>query len=177
MENFYLPVKDYEGLYAVSDRGQIKSLERVTCHGRRRKAKILKPSVSHGYEYVNLSKDGVKAMKRVHRLVAEAFVVKPDGHSDVHHRDHNRQNNRAENLFWVTPGMNMQAASVAGKLDGRSRGYGLKLNATQVAQIQTRLAAGEPSETVARDYSVSGRTVRHIQKGDTWAGPRQGGCA
>lgn len=171
MNNFYLPIKDFEGLYAVSETGTVKSLSRTTPHGRRRKARELKPALIHDYQYVSLSKEGKKYMKRVHRLVAEAFVANPNSHPDVHHRDHDKSNNLAENLHWVTAFGNMKAAASAGRLDAQSRGYGVKLERRQVEKIRDCLQQGLPSEIVGEQFGVSGRTVRHIRSGHTWSGP------
>lgn len=173
MEHFYLPIKTFEGHYAVSDTGQVKSLDRVTCHGRRRKARILKQAHIYGYAYVNLSKDGAKSMRRVHRLVAEAFLTNPLDLPDVHHVDHQRDNNRIENLRWVDAATNMAEASRAGRLDGWSRGYGIRLNQEEVDQIRRQAASGEVSENLGTKFGVTGRTVRHILRGDTWDGPRE----
>jgi NUMOD4 motif len=172
MEHLYLPVKSYEGHYVVSDTGLVKSLNRVTCHGRRRKGQVLKQSVIHGYHYVCLSKDGTKSTVRVHRLVAEAFLMNPLDLPDVHHVDHQRNNNKIQNLRWVDAFDNMQAASRAGRLDGQSRGYGWKLTREQVSEIRGRLSRGEKSEFLGSQYGVSGRTIRHISTGWTWNGPQ-----
>lgn len=91
-------IKDYEGIYQVSNLGNVKSLK----HG---KEKILKPSDnSHGYFKVNLSKDGVRVNLKIHVLVSIAFLNhKPNGlNLVVNHKDFNKQNNVVENLEIVT---------------------------------------------------------------------------
>lgn len=90
-------IKDYEGLYQISNSGKVKSIKTNT---------ILKPSVTMGYEKVYLYKNGKRKYVRVHRLVAEAFVYKNEGCSEVNHIDENRANNNANNLEWVTPKQN-----------------------------------------------------------------------
>lgn len=47
-------------------------------------------------------KDGKTETRRVHRLVAEAFIPNPENKSDVNHIDFNRSNNCVENLEWTT---------------------------------------------------------------------------
>lgn len=94
------PIKDYEGLYEVSNMGRVKSY-----HG---KEKILKPwKNSSGYLYVVLSKNNKSKTITIHRLVALHFV---DGWFEGAHVDHidtNRENNIWTNLRWVTYKGNM----------------------------------------------------------------------
>lgn len=51
-----------------------------------------------GYMVVNLSNDGIKKQKRVHRLVATAFIPTDDYSLTVNHKDGNKQNNTVDNL-------------------------------------------------------------------------------
>lgn len=93
-------VKGYEGLYEVSDLGRVRSLPRNNTKG-----KILKPYASphNGYCYVSLSKENKRISKRVHKLVMMAFNPKPSGKElEIDHRDRNKENNRLDNLQWVT---------------------------------------------------------------------------
>lgn len=75
-------IKDYEGLYQISNYGEVKSFNYL----RKHTTEILKPGKSNGYYIVSLSKNGVHSMKKVHRLVAEAFLPKPDGKDFVNHK-------------------------------------------------------------------------------------------
>lgn len=88
-------VKGYEGLYEVSNLGNVKSLNyRHT--GRER---ILKPGkVGGGYLQVQLCKNGKRKMLLVHRLVAAAFIPNPEGLPEINHKDENKTNNCVENL-------------------------------------------------------------------------------
>ena len=98
-------IKDYEGLYQVSNLGRVKSLERITYRKNGTpltvKEKILKGFKSKEYRVVELSKDGETNTEFIHKLVAQSFIPNPNNFDVVHHKDHNPLNNSAENLEWI----------------------------------------------------------------------------
>lgn len=64
---------------------------------------ILKPcSTGCGYQKVGLYYDGEYHNERIHRLVAETFIDRPDGCDVVNHIDGDKRNNRVDNLEWCT---------------------------------------------------------------------------
>lgn len=84
--------------YVVSDHGNVMHIKR---------RKPLKPApMSTGYPSVRLSDHGRYKTMAVHRLVAEAFLDKPDGCNVVNHKDENKTNNRVDNLEWCTQAYN-----------------------------------------------------------------------
>lgn len=94
-EEIWKPVVGYENLYAVSNLGRVKSLFRYK--------KILKPIVGvQGYLYINLYKEKRHSLKRVHQLVAQAFIPNPNNYPFVNHKDENVINNNVNNLEWCT---------------------------------------------------------------------------
>lgn len=102
MEEVWKDVKGYEGLYQISNRGRVKSLERINENNHPIKERIMKPSMSLGYLYVGLRKQGKQKRMRIHRLVAAAFIPNPDNKEEVGHKDETRTNNYADNLEWVS---------------------------------------------------------------------------
>lgn len=93
-------VVGYEGLYEVSDSGQVRSV---------RTGEILRPWVNvKGYEIVSLS-NLIRTSSRVNRLVCEAFHgPAPDDKPNALHRDGDQSNNRADNLHWGSTSENAQ---------------------------------------------------------------------
>lgn len=93
----WLPVVGYESNYEVSNTGQVRTLRT----GLVRKTRLDKD----GYVIVDLCLNSKYATKRVHRLVAEAFL----GVStlpEIDHLDGNRSNNHVDNLRWVSVSVN-----------------------------------------------------------------------
>ena len=83
-------IEGYEYLYQVSNEGRVKSLN----YRHTGRDKLLKPqSNNKGYLQVNLYKDRKRKHQNVHRLVAEAFLPKPDGYTQVNHKDEDKTNN------------------------------------------------------------------------------------
>lgn len=98
------PVPTWEGLYAVSDLGRVKSF----CdHGRWKtgpEGRLMTISVNaeSGYAYVGLSRNGTTTLRTVHSLVLEAFDrPRPEG-MECRHEDGDRANARLPNLSWGT---------------------------------------------------------------------------
>lgn len=100
-------IKDYEGLYQVSNFGNVKRIEGVVTRkdGRTRRVKetILKPTTNNkGYLCVQLCKNGKGKLCTIHRLVALSFIENHLNLPVVNHIDSNQLNNRLDNLEWTT---------------------------------------------------------------------------
>lgn len=107
MKEIWKDIPNYEGLYQVSNLGNVKSI----CYQGFKRELIMKPKSHHsGYKIVMLCKNGVQKNKSVHRLVAETFLEKPVGKNVVNHIDGNKSNNELSNLEWVTYSMNTRHA-------------------------------------------------------------------
>lgn len=91
-------VVGYEGLYQVSNLGNVKSLN----YRSKGISKILKYSLLYGYPSLSLTKDGIYKTYRIHRLVAIAFIDNPNNKPQVNHKNGNRADNSLNNLEWVT---------------------------------------------------------------------------
>lgn len=93
MKEEWKSVEGYEDRYAVSNTGKVYSVKRN---------KILSPKTDkYGYYCVCLYNGRNKHIP-IHRLVANAFVLKKEGCDIVNHIDCNKKNNNVENLEWTT---------------------------------------------------------------------------
>ena len=97
-------IKGFEE-YQISTDGRVKA----------RSGKILAPNDNgFGYLHVHLMKDGKPHAKKIHRLVAEAFIDNPEQKPQVNHIDGNKANNSLDNLEWTTCSENMKHACANG---------------------------------------------------------------
>lgn len=93
------PIPGYEGLYEVTDTGEVFSLNFKKLNGRKGQ---LKPFMSHAYKRVCLIKNSVRKQFTIHRLVALTFVENPESKKTVNHKNGITTDNRADNLEWMT---------------------------------------------------------------------------
>lgn len=105
-------IKDYEGLYQVSNYGRVKSITFRNGTTKSKRDKLLKFQIRNNYYIVNLSKGGKRKQWSVHRLVAQEFLERPNGCNIVNHLDYNTFNNVVSNLSWCTQKENVNYSKV-----------------------------------------------------------------
>lgn len=106
-------VPGYEGLYEISDGGQVRTKKRTWFSGPehriarsvKTKLKAVQPD-KNGYMRVTLSKKGKKRRVSVHTLVLNAFVGPAPAGQECRHLDGDNGNNKLDNLCWGTPKQN-----------------------------------------------------------------------
>ena len=110
--------KPIEGFpaYEVSNAGRVKRVlkGRGQCIAGR---KLTPAEATHGYLQVTLCQDGVKYNRRVHVLVAAAFIPNPKGLPEVNHEDGVKANCTAPNLTWSTHSDNIKHAIKTGLIN------------------------------------------------------------
>lgn len=137
-------VKGYDGIYQVSNIGNVRSVTHTTVYKDGRvghyEGKMLTPqNGNNGYKFVNLSKNGITNNVDIHRLVAETFLPKDDERNVVNHKDGNKHNNTVENLEWVTYSENSKHAVRTGLLDMKPFIIaGQTARKKKIAQIDTK---------------------------------------
>ena len=102
-DEIWKDIKGYEGLYLVSNLGDVYS-----CLSNKK----LKPGSDNGYLKVNLCKNNKVKQFTVHRLVALAFLPNENNYPCVNHKDENPRNNNVNNLEWCTYKYNNNYGSI-----------------------------------------------------------------
>lgn len=110
MIEIWKDIEDYEGLYQVSNLGNVKSLGNGNSNNS--KERILKPAkLKDGYLEVSLSKQGKVKCYTIHRLVAEAFIDNSQNLPQVNHKDEDKTNNQVTNLEFCDAKYNINFGS------------------------------------------------------------------
>lgn len=109
MKEIWNDIVGYEGIYQVSNFGNVKSLDRIDARGWHRRGEYKRKSKSKtGYLIVGLFKDGIETKHQVHRLVATTFLENHKGYPQVNHKDEDKCNNNVNNLEWCDNDYNMK---------------------------------------------------------------------
>lgn len=165
-----MPVVGFEGLYEVSDQGQVRSLDRVVLrrgHAMRQRGCLLKPGATKaGYPLVVPCKNGKPRSQYVHHLVLKAFAGPcPDG-MECLHGDGNPGNARLDNLSWGTPIENAADQFRHGTKPRGERCSWAKITAAQVLEIR---ADARPQTQIAKSFGISRQNVSIIKRRLQWA--------
>lgn len=163
-------IEGFEGLYQISNCGRVKSLPRNTTRG-----KLLKPGkLANGYLQAVLYKDGKRFQKKVHRLVAQAFLPNPNNLPEVNHKNEDKELNfvyinvdgsvdeSKSNLEWCTTSYNHD--------------YG-----TRIERVRQATTNGKCSKTVLQ-LSLDGEFIKEwpstheIQRQIGFAQPHISAC-
>jgi hypothetical protein len=171
-------IPGYNGLYEVSDHGQVRSYAHT---GRKPKSGIVKrrdipiilrPTRSKkidGYVQVDLQCDGERKIGRMHRLVAEAFIGEaPFEGALVMHKDDDKTNNHYSNLAWGTTADNVDDKVSKSRHPMGTKMYNAKLTDLDIPLVRGLFNAGWTLSEVGRMFEVSAATIKDIITGRTW---------
>lgn len=156
----WMPVPGYEGLYEVSNLGQVRNSETGL---------ILSAGLNRGYRHVSLHRDGRRSTKYIQRLVLLAFCGEPHcPDADACHNDGDKDNNRLTNLRWGT-----RAENCADKTRHGTQHYGTKtrtakLDEATVLKMRRSVRSGKSTYSIAKEMSLSTHTVWCAVVGKTW---------
>ena len=164
-------IKEYEGVYQASNQGRARSFFRGKC-------RLLKPTVTHRgylgiclYRYDEKTKKQRKKTFRLNRIIAETFIPNPENKPEVHHKNNDKTDNRAENLEWVTGEENREYAHEDGCYLKGEKNPTAKLTEGDVRFIRQNYKAGDlefGQGVLAKKYGVSTTTIRNIVTFKSW---------
>jgi len=153
-------VVGYKDLYEVSNKGHVRSKNRLDYSGNYRKGRSMS-LVKQRYIHTTLGKDGVRTTYNVHRLVAESFIPNLDNKPFVNHKDGNKWNNKCENLEWITASDNSKHAYETGLISHKGEKHNLaKLSTEDVLEI--RRLYEEDGLTLAQIASLYDVCFQHV---------------
>lgn len=167
----WLPVTGYEGWYSVSNLGRVR---RDRSGKSTTVGKVLRPGKDEwGYLAVVLCRtDGGKSRK-IHLMVAEAFIgPRPTGFQ-INHKNGNITDNRPENLEYATPSQNIKHAyDVLGRkkvrMIGTKNGMA-KMNEQSISEIRSLKESGWTQRAIAKRFGVSQSLIYQICKRKKWS--------
>ena len=119
-----------------------------------------------GYYQVNLWRDGKIFVKKAHKMIAEAFHgAPPEAHYQVDHKDGNKENNRPDNLEYVSPSENQKRAYAKGLRKGGDQTSQAKLTTEVILALVARANAGEDVRALAKEVGVHESTLYMVFNG------------
>ncbi len=171
-------VKGYEGLYYVTDTGEVWSYDReytIPIHNIKkiRKGRKIKTSKgTNGYLSISLCKNGIVESFSHHRLVAFHFIKNPLKKPQVNHKNGIKTDNRAENLEWMTAKENSFHAFKTGlskvpMFKGEQIGTS-KLKQEDILKIRQLLKKGLFQKDIAKLFKIDQTTVSDIKLRKRW---------
>lgn len=176
-EEIWLPVKDFEDCYQISNYGIIRSTDRVIRSETRPyllKGKILKYKIDKdGYSIIELRKGERRKWVSAHRLVAIHFIPNPENLPQINHMDTIKSHNYVENLEWCTGKENQQHAIKMGLRDNVAK-KGEDSNLSKLTWEEVNSIRGEYNKKtcnqkcLAERYNISITTIFVILNNKTW---------
>lgn len=169
MQEIWLPVVGYEGLYEVSNMGRVKSMGRTTRTGQVFPPRMLVCSIDRGgagYRFTRLSLDGVVKKVNVHVLVLEAFVgPRPSPGHEACHDDGDKTNAALSNLRWDTATSNQ-----ADRWRHGTEGAGEKSPVAILSEEVVRWIRESPQSSLklAPLLGVASSTIRAVRLRTNW---------
>lgn len=169
MKEVWKDIKGYEGLYQVSNLGNIKSFDRKVLYNNGKlhyhKGRMIKKrKKQNGYLSISVCKNGVEIHKSVHRIVAEAFIKNPNNYPQVLHKNNIRNDNMVSNLKWGTQKHNMEQASKSGRMSSGDNHYMRKNPVNMLpSRLTIDLRTGIFYDSIKQAAITRGLSIKEVQ--------------
>ncbi len=166
-DEIWKTIKNYEGWYEVSNKGRIKQIKK---RAGTPIGKILKLGNCFGYNRVELNKNANAQKFRVGRLAAFAFIGFPNKNQQINHKNGIKNDDRIENLEWVTPSENtLHSRRILGHCRGELNGLS-KLTKIEVIEIKKLLKKNNITQVkISKIFNVTPQAIYQIKKGANWS--------
>lgn len=176
VEEFWMPVSGYEGLYAVSDKGRVKSLPRLEearlpCGKtiiKRRAGRFLAVYSLSVYPTVRVCKNSVPKTLTVHRIVLESFTPSFRG-EEVNHKNGDKSDNSLSNLEWSDRRHNSLHSTQVLKKNRGEQQHLCKLKEKDIPEIVAKIKSGASLQEIGDTYGVSRYAISLIKHGKSWS--------
>lgn len=166
MNKIWKNIKGFEGLYQVSNYGEIKSLAKKKGWATKGETILKQKTTQLGYKTIVLSRNTKPFYLSVHRIVASAFIKNPLSKKQVNHKDGSKINNLYTNLEWATSSENLKHAFRIGIKNMKGdRHNNRKLDSKKVELIRNSELMGAD---LARLFNVCPATICLIKKRKIW---------
>jgi len=177
MEEIWKEITGFEGLYSVSNLGNIKSHSRKAniSNGKFRimKERILKPQITfNGYNAIVLNNGDKHKMFKIHTLVATHFIQNKLKHKEINHIDGNKLNNHFSNIEWCSRSQNIKHSYDNGlrSFNSKMRNALLDANCKKVFCTKTRIiydSINDAANSIKMHRTTLGAKLNNKRRNDT----------
>lgn len=154
-------LNNQESKYSITDSGEITN----TKTGR----KISKSLNHDGYVVVQLSHEGKKYNRMLHRLLAEAFIPNPNSYDSVDHINKVRDDNRLCNLRWCTWSENCKWGHIGRENYSRGENHHSNVYSEElIIEICERLSKAQERTIISNELGVTSELISAIYNRKVW---------
>lgn len=166
-------IKGYEDAYEVSNKGRVRSLERLvknkkTSYKVKGFVKSLTAHYKNKYLSTMLYKDGKGKRFLVHRLVGLHFIKNPKSLKEINHKNGVKSDNYVENLEWVSRSENATHMFETSLGCFGEAHHNTTLKVDDVLEIKTMLLEGKSAKEISKRFDIGVKVVYDIRKERTW---------
>lgn len=153
---------------AASYSGEVYACDRGHVYRKNKNGNITRMNVTvrkDGYVIVGLHRDGVRAARYVHRVVAEAWLGPPPPGAQVRHLNHDPADNSPENLLYGSAKDNSLDSVRSGRFPRGDTHHCATLTTANINSIKDALAMGVARKVIAAHFRVSKQTISALATG------------